>query len=105
MVKEQTEQFSEQDSPIIVVRVCEHVLLKNLSFTQILKHKQIMLQDRAFILAGCTLHKYNHYCAIISSERHGDLWYDGLVGFLQPMPEDICSWSQSHAIYCAVSCI
>ena len=46
-----------------------------------------------FILAGCTLHHYNHYCAIISSERHGDLWYDGLVEFLQPMLDDICSWS------------
>lgn len=91
-----------QNSPVLVLRVYELVLHGSVTLDVVLNSTQLDVQRKEFKLAGMTLHQNNHYCSIIYSEKHGPLWYDGLVGVLKPFKETDSSWTPSHVVYCLV---
>ncbi|KAL4236677.1 hypothetical protein ACF0H5_005061 [Mactra antiquata] len=87
-------------SPVLIVRVYEHFLADNLVLDTILDSQKVIVNDKSFSLGGVTMHKENHYAAVVNSVKHGKLWYDGLVGKLETMPRNSSSWAPSHVIYC-----
>jgi hypothetical protein len=89
-----------RDSPVFILRLYEHFKNNKLSLDIILGQKGITISGKQYMLAGVTVHKINHYAAVICSKKHGDLWYDGLQGKLKKIPKDITTWSPSHALYC-----
>ncbi len=84
------------------IRTYEHCLHGRLTLDRTLKGSRIVINDSNYALAGITMHKGDHYCAIVIHNSNR-LWYDGLVGALLELPTDIDTWFPSHAIYCQVS--
>ena len=65
-------------SPIAVVRLYEHALLGRIKLEDVLKTPNLQLQKQKYYLAGVTMFKGNHYCAVVSFGNEF-WWYDGLV--------------------------
>lgn len=95
-------RFVETYSPVLVLRVVEHFINKRVTLEQILMCQKLQLHDRVYTLAGCTLHRKNHFCAIVATASRGHLWYDGLQGRLTPVINDVQKWTPSHVVYCQV---
>lgn len=87
-------------APIMVLRVYEDCLHDQLTLADILIGTTLDVDGRRFSLAGVTMHKNNHYCAIITQLSGKQLWYDGLRGNLCALPKKIDEWFPSHVIYC-----
>ena len=75
-------------SPVLILRVVEHCEYKRITLNQILDQLEIHVNGKTYTLAGCTLHRSNHFCAIVSTASRGNLWYDGLEGRLLPIVKD-----------------
>ena len=86
--------------PVLVIRVYEHCLMGRISLDQILADVNVNVEGTQYLVAGVTLHRSGHYCAIIVTEQHGKLWYDGLVGRLQDIPNVLETWFPSHVFLC-----
>lgn len=86
-------------SPILVIRLYEHCLYGRLRLADIIGTKTVHLQNKEFQIAGITMHRSSHYCAIILYEDK-TYWYDGLIGRLTDMPKDLESWFPSFVVYC-----
>lgn len=91
-----------KSSPILVLRLYEHCLYGRTTLKNILFSETVRMDDTDFGLAGVTMYSEGHYTAIIVSSLHGNLWYDGLAGKLEQIPNDTNSWFPSHAINCQV---
>ena len=87
-------------SPVLVLRVVEHIVHNRLTLDNILSQEEVHVNNRTYSLAGCTLHKNNHFCAVVCTAVRGTLWYDGLRGELQPLVHN--TWSPFHVIYCEI---
>ncbi|KAL4230137.1 hypothetical protein ACF0H5_010522 [Mactra antiquata] len=100
-VRKERRQIVEK-SPVLVVRVYEHVLHDRLLPGNLMRSKQIKINDDVFKLAGITMYKEGHFCAIVFVD--GVMyWYDGLVGKLSCLPSDYSSlYFPTHAIFCQI---
>ena len=86
-------------APVLILRLYEHCLYKRITTDQVVNSRQIQIGNRHYALAGITLHRNLHYCAMLF--YMGNIyWYDGLRGKLEDIPDDIDSWFPSHAVLC-----
>ena len=90
-----------QCSPVAAIRVYEYCLSDRISLDDILNSKQVNINGRVYHLAGITMHRDVHYCAIVMFNKKL-LWYDGLLGRLVVLPKNLQEWFPSHMIYCCV---
>ena len=89
--------------PVAALRVYELCLTDRFSFDNLMASKEINIEDRVFELAGVTMYKEGHFCAIVflDGEKY---WYDALNACLTNFPKDMLThYFPSHALYCQIA--
>jgi len=96
-----TKRHLMKEQPVLIIRVYELCLYNRLSLKSILETKTLKVGHSRYDLAGLTMFKEGHYCAVICSNTYGDLWYDGLIGRLTEIgTRDLESWFPQNAVFC-----
>ena len=87
-----------QSIPVLIIRLYENSLYGFILVEDVISSPEIVIGNCTYKLAGITMHRAGHYCAIVFVEGN-PCWYDGLRG-LEPFPKTrIQEWFPVHAIY------
>ncbi|XP_060573252.1 uncharacterized protein LOC132731143 [Ruditapes philippinarum] len=99
----QTRRMIKQAGPVAALRVYELCMADQISFHNLMSSKEINIDDRVFELAGVTMYKEGHFCAIVFLDEE-KYWYDALNACLTQFPKDMLTrYFPSHALYCQIA--